>query len=78
VPQTRTPADRFVVNVRDRTGSFTSITDIRCAMETVLNFIRAVRLKDLTPQIWDRTEHLEKEAALEFATEELERFKGIA
>jgi hypothetical protein len=47
-------------------------------METVLNFIRAVRLKDLTPQIWDRTEHLEKEAALEFATEELERFKGIA
>jgi transcriptional regulator with GAF, ATPase, and Fis domain len=41
------------------------------AMKIVLDFIRAAKLRDLTPQFWD-VEHLEKKAALESAVEELE------
>jgi len=42
------------------------------AMKIILNFIRAAKLRDLTPQFWDGAEHLEKKAALESAVEELE------
>jgi transcriptional regulator with GAF, ATPase, and Fis domain len=42
------------------------------AMKIVLDFIRAGKLRDLTPQFWDRAEHLETRAALESAVEELE------
>ncbi len=45
---------------------------IRAAMKIVLDFIRAAKLRDLTPQFWDGAEHLEKKAALESAVEELE------
>jgi transcriptional regulator with GAF, ATPase, and Fis domain len=45
---------------------------IRAAMKIVLDFIRAVKLRDLTPQFWDGAEHLKKKAALESAVEELE------
>jgi formate hydrogenlyase transcriptional activator len=45
---------------------------IRAAMKIVLDFIRAARLRDLTPQFWAWAEHLEKSAALESAVEELE------
>jgi len=45
---------------------------IRAAMKIVLDFIRAAKLRDLTPQFWDGPEHLEKKAALESAVEELE------
>ena len=45
---------------------------IRAAMKIVLDFIRAAKLRDLTPQFWDGAEHLEKRAALESAVEELE------
>src|SRR5713101_5758706 len=45
---------------------------IRAAMKIVLDFIRAAKLRDLTPQFWDRAEHLEEKAALESAVEELE------
>jgi transcriptional regulator with PAS, ATPase and Fis domain len=48
------------------------IMGIRSAMKTVLDFVRAARLWDLTPQFWDGAEHLEKKAALESAVEELE------
>ena len=48
------------------------ITDIRAAMKIVLDFMRAAKLSDLTPQFWDGAEHLEKKAALESAVEELE------
>src|SRR4051794_11865568 len=49
-----------------------SIMGIRAATKIVLDFIRAVKLMDLTPQFWDGAEHLEKMAALESAVEELE------
>ncbi len=49
-----------------------SIMGIRAAMKIVLDFSRAVKLRDLTPQFWDGAEHLEKKAALESAVEELE------
>jgi transcriptional regulator with GAF, ATPase, and Fis domain len=52
-----------------------SIMGIRAAMKVVLDFIRAVKLKDLTPQFWDGAEHLEKKAALESAVEELEHLR---
>jgi transcriptional regulator with GAF, ATPase, and Fis domain len=42
------------------------------AVKIVLDFIRAAKLRDLTPQFWDGAEHLEKKAALESAVEELE------
>jgi transcriptional regulator with GAF, ATPase, and Fis domain len=45
---------------------------IRAAMKIVLDFIRAAKLRDLTPQFWAGAEHLEKSAALESAVEELE------
>jgi len=45
---------------------------IRAAMKIVLDFIRAVELRDLTSQFWQGAEHLEKKAALESAVEELE------
>ncbi len=48
------------------------IMGIRAAMKIVLDFIRAAKLRDLTPQFWDGAEHLEKKAALESAVEELE------
>src|SRR6266478_5199916 len=48
------------------------IMGIRAAMKIVLDFIRAAKLRDLTPQFWDGAEHLEKRAALESAVEELE------
>jgi transcriptional regulator with GAF, ATPase, and Fis domain len=48
------------------------IMGIRAAMKTVLDFIRAAKLRDLTPQFWDGAEHLEKKAALESAVAELE------
>jgi transcriptional regulator with GAF, ATPase, and Fis domain len=48
------------------------IMGIRAAMKIVLDFIRAAKLRDLTPQIWDGAEHLEKKAALESAVDELE------
>jgi transcriptional regulator with GAF, ATPase, and Fis domain len=48
------------------------IMGIRGAMKIVLDFIRAAKLRDLTPQFWDGAEHLEKRAALESAAEELE------
>ncbi len=48
------------------------IMGIRAAMKIVLDFIRAVKLRDLTLQFWDGAEHLEKRAALESAVEELE------
>jgi len=48
------------------------IIGIRAAMKIVLDFIRTVKLRDLTPQFWDGAEHLEKRAALESAVEELE------
>jgi formate hydrogenlyase transcriptional activator len=41
-------------------------------MKIVLDFIRAVELRDLTSQFWQGAEHLEKKAALESAVEELE------
>src|SRR5258708_33141594 len=49
-----------------------TIMGIRAAMKIVLDFIRATKLRDLTPQFWDGAEHLEKKAALESAVEELE------
>jgi transcriptional regulator with GAF, ATPase, and Fis domain len=49
-----------------------SVMGIRAAMKIVLDFIRALKLRDLTPQFWDGAEHLEKKAALESAVEELE------
>jgi len=49
-----------------------SILGIRAAMKIVLDFIRAVELRDLTSQFWQGAEHLEKKAALESAVEELE------
>ncbi|HWO30721.1 MAG TPA: sigma-54 dependent transcriptional regulator [Candidatus Acidoferrum sp.] len=48
------------------------IMGIRAAMKIVLDFIRAAKLRDLTPQVWGGAEHLEKKAALESAVEELE------
>jgi transcriptional regulator with GAF, ATPase, and Fis domain len=42
------------------------------AMKIVLDFMRAAKLRDLTPQFWDGADHLEKKAALESAVEELE------
>jgi formate hydrogenlyase transcriptional activator len=48
------------------------IMGIRAAMKIVLDFIRTVKLRDLTPQFWDGAEHVEKRAALESAVEELE------
>jgi transcriptional regulator with GAF, ATPase, and Fis domain len=48
------------------------IMGIRAAMKIVLDFIRAAKLRDLTPRFWDGAEHLEKKAALESAVEELE------
>src|SRR5258707_2492909 len=48
------------------------IMGIHAAIKIVLDFIRAAKLRDLTPQFWDGAEHLEKEAALESAVEELE------
>jgi transcriptional regulator with GAF, ATPase, and Fis domain len=44
----------------------------RAAMNIVLDFVRAAKLRDLAPQVWDGAEHLEKKAALESAVEELE------
>lgn len=41
-------------------------------MKIVLDFVRAAKGRDLTPQFWHGAEHLEKEAALESAVEELE------
>jgi hypothetical protein len=32
----------------------------RAAMKIVLDFVRAAKLRDLTPQFWDEAEHLEK------------------
>jgi transcriptional regulator with GAF, ATPase, and Fis domain len=49
-----------------------SIMGIRAAMKIVLDFIRATKLGDLTPQFWAGAEHLEKKAALESAVEELQ------
>jgi transcriptional regulator with GAF, ATPase, and Fis domain len=49
-----------------------SIMGIRAAMKIVLDFIRATKLGDLTPQFWAGAEHLEKKAALESAFEELQ------
>jgi transcriptional regulator with GAF, ATPase, and Fis domain len=48
-----------------------SILGIRAAMKIVLDFIRAVELRDLTSQLWQGAD-LEKKAALESAVEELE------
>src|SRR5258706_15787064 len=48
------------------------IMGIRAAMKIVLDFIRAAKLTGLTPQFWDGAEHLEKEAALESAVDQLE------
>jgi PAS domain S-box-containing protein len=48
---------------------------IRAAMKIVLDFIRTVKLGDLTLSFWDGAEHLEKKAALESAVEELERLR---
>src|SRR5258707_6043784 len=48
------------------------IMGIRAAMKIVLDFIRAAKLRALTPQFWDEAEHLEKKAALESALVELE------
>jgi transcriptional regulator with GAF, ATPase, and Fis domain len=48
------------------------IIGIYAAVKIVLDFIRATKLSDLTPQFWDGAEHLEKKAALESAIEELE------
>ena len=48
------------------------IMGIRAAMQIVLDFIRTAKLRDLTPQFWEGTEHLNKKAALESAVEELE------
>jgi transcriptional regulator with GAF, ATPase, and Fis domain len=48
------------------------IMGIRAAMKIVLDFIRAAKVGDLTPQFWGGAEHLEEKAALESAVEELE------
>jgi transcriptional regulator with GAF, ATPase, and Fis domain len=48
------------------------IMGIRVAMKIVLDFIRAVKLKDLTPLLCVGAEQLEKKAALESAIEELQ------
>src|SRR5258705_3649462 len=48
------------------------IMGIRAGMKIVLDFIRASKLRDLAPQVWDGTEHVEKKVALESAVEELE------
>ena len=48
------------------------IVSIRAAMKIVLDFVRAAKLRDLTPQFRDGAEHLETRAALESAVEELE------
>ena len=47
------------------------ITGVRAAMKVVLDFIRAVQVKDLGPQIWG-AEELKKKDALESAIKELE------
>jgi hypothetical protein len=36
------------------------IMGARAAMKIVLDFVRAAKLRDLTPQFWDEAEHLEK------------------
>jgi transcriptional regulator with PAS, ATPase and Fis domain len=51
------------------------ITGIRAAMRIVLDFVRAAKLRDLTPQFWDGAELLEKKAALESAVVELEHLR---
>jgi transcriptional regulator with GAF, ATPase, and Fis domain len=51
------------------------ILGIRAATKIVLDFIRTAKLRDLTLPFWDGAEHLEKEAALESAVEELEALK---
>jgi len=48
------------------------IMGIRAAMKTVLDFIRAAKLGDLTLPFCAGAEHLEKRAALESAVDELE------
>jgi transcriptional regulator with GAF, ATPase, and Fis domain len=48
------------------------IMGIRAAMKIVLDFIRVLKLRDLTSQFWDGAEHLGKKSALESAVEELE------
>jgi transcriptional regulator with GAF, ATPase, and Fis domain len=45
---------------------------ILTAMKIVLDFIRAAKLIDLTPQFWNGAEHFGKKTALESAVEELE------
>jgi transcriptional regulator with PAS, ATPase and Fis domain len=59
-------------SVHNRVHDSERIMGIRAAMKIVLDFIRATKLRDLTPQFWDGAEHLEKKAALESAVEELE------
>jgi transcriptional regulator with GAF, ATPase, and Fis domain len=59
-------------SVHNHVHDFESVMGIRAAMKIVLDFIRAVRLGDLTLELWDGAEHLEKKAALESAVEELE------
>src|SRR5260221_1622999 len=59
-------------SVHNRVHDSKRTMDIRAAMKIVLDFIRAAKRRDLTPQLWDGAEHLEKKAALESAVEELE------
>jgi formate hydrogenlyase transcriptional activator len=48
---------------------------IRTAMKIILDFVRAAKLGDLAPQIWEGVEHGGKKAALESAIEELQLLK---
>jgi len=45
-------------------------------MKIVLDFIRAAKLIDLTPQFWNGAEHFGKKTALESAVEELELIRA--
>jgi transcriptional regulator with GAF, ATPase, and Fis domain len=59
-------------SVHNRVHDSERIMGIRAAIKIVLDFIRATKLGDLTPQFWDGAEHLEKKVALESAVEEIE------
>jgi len=59
-------------SVHDCVDDSESIMGIRDAMKMVLDFMRAVKLLDLTPQFSNANEHFGKKAALESAVKELE------
>src|SRR5260370_25792471 len=52
-------------SVHNRVHDSERTMGIRAAMKIVLDFIRAAKLRDLTPQLWDGAEHLEQKPSLE-------------